>query len=617
MPANSSLTTFQKIFHLLTFNGRKKFYWLIVAVVIMSLLDMVGIASIFPFLKVIASPTIIQENAKLKWLYNMAHLGSRDSFLIILGLCSFTLLAVSNVLRAKVFVALLRFSYLKRDILSKILLEKYLYEPYAFFLDRNTSELTSYLASEIAQIVSGVLIPCLQVFARLLMAILIIVLLVAVNPVVASGTIVVIGGGYAVLYMLLKKKLFRIGAEVTEHSKKILKSLGEAFGGIKDIKILGKEKFFVDRFSTSVKKNNECLCWQLIIFQLPRYCFEMLIFGGMLFVVIFILAVQETYQDVIPILGLYAFAAYRLVPTLQQIYQDLASIRSSLYALHVVYQDYLTCSGGQMQPETPQKQSLSFSKSITMRNISFKYLKAEKYVIEKFNLTIQANTTIGFVGGTGTGKTTLIDILVGLLRPQEGEIVVDGQVINDENLRKWQANIGYVPQNIYLCDDTVSQNIAFGIPDDHIDYQAVENSAKLANIHDFITKELPHGYDTEIGERGVRLSGGQRQRIGIARSLYHNPLLLVFDEATSALDGITEDAILEAIHKLAHQKTIMIITHRLSTVKECDTIYFMEKGRIIEQGTYHQLLSKNEQFRKMAKITKEEKDLLEKVSLNE
>jgi len=599
-------TTFQKIYHLLTLNGKKKLYGLLLAVIVMAVLDMVGVASIFPFLNVISDPDIINRHETLKWFYDTFRFESKNSFLITLGLCSFALLVVSNVLRAQINVALIRFSYLKRTILSRTLLEKYLHEPYAFFLNRNTSELMAYLASEIAMIVSGVLIPCLQVFARGLMAVFIIALLMYVNPVVACVVIAVIGGGYAVMYGLLKKTLARLGEEMTGHNKRIYKALNEVFGGIKDIKILGREKIFIERFSESVQKSNNCACWKFIIFQMPRYAFEILVFGGMLSIVIFIAVIQNNYQSVIPVVGLYAFAAYRLMPTLQQIYQDVASIRSSLYSLDVVYRDFQACDGIRVDHRSDQDQTMPLLREVRLTNVSFHYPLTDKTVLNDFNLTIAANSVVGIVGGTGAGKTTLVDILLGLLSPQEGEIHVDGVRLEQNNLPLWQRNIGYIPQQIYLCDDTVTRNIAFGVPDEDVDHQAVQNAARLACIDEFITRELPKGYETEVGERGVRLSGGQRQRLGIARALYHNPSLLVFDEATSALDGITEDAILEAVHNLAHKKTIIIIAHRLSTVKECNQIYFLDLGRVIDQGTYDELLENNPQFRQMAKLPKRE-----------
>jgi ABC-type multidrug transport system fused ATPase/permease subunit len=310
---------------------------------------------------------------------------------------------------------------------------------------------------------------------------------------------------------------------------------------------------------------------------------------------------NNDFQQIIPTMGLYLLASYRLVPALQQIYQDMTMIKSTRPVLDAIYKDLVDCQTESHRTNTPRSAILQLKEYIEFCNVSFQYPKAKEPVIRDFNLTIRLNTTIGFVGTTGSGKTTTVDILLGLLNPLQGVLRVDGVEINKNNLPMWQANIGYVSQHIYLSDDTVARNIAFGVPDNEIDHQTIKQVARLANIHDFIANELPSGYETEVGERGVRLSGGQRQRIGIARALYYNPSVLVLDEATSALDGITEDTVLDAIHNLAHKKTIIIIAHRLSTVKECDMVYMMEQGRIVAQGTYQELIGTNQQFRDMAK----------------
>jgi len=364
---------------------------------------------------------------------------------------------------------------------------------------------------------------------------------------------------------------------------------------------MGREDVFIQQFAELSKKVIDCYCSQFLIAQMPRYAFEATAFGGMMIIMIYMVVAKQDYQQIIPLVGLYALAAYRLMPALQQLFQDITTMRFSLSALDSIYEEFMQCAYKDRQPQTTI-QPLPFSKSIEFHKLRFQYPKALKSVIEDFDMLIKANTTIGLVGGTGAGKTTIIDIFLGLLVPQQGSILVDGVKVDENNIRCWQRNLGYVPQHIYLCDDTVTRNIAFGMPDNEIDGQAVRAAARMANIHDFVEKELPHGYETQVGERGIRLSGGQRQRIGIARALYHNPPVIVFDEATSALDGITEDTILEAIHCLASQKTILIIAHRLSTVKECDIIYFLDHGRIIDQGTYQELLTKNESFRKMAKV---------------
>ncbi len=593
---------FKKIFTLLLVGEQTKLYLLIGAMIGVALFDMIGVASIFPFLTVMSNPQVIQTNAKLQWIYNQFGFSSKDLFLVTLGVVSFVILLINNVFRAGVAIALLRFIWLKRYIISKQLLSKYLYGPYAFFLNRNTSELTAYLISEVARVISGVLIPSMQVFARSLSATLILILLFATDPIVALVIIGIMGGGYTLVYVFSRKILFRTGEELSKNSKKMYKALNEAFGGIKDIKLLGKERIFIERYGEPTKKCTDSYCSQFVISQFPRYAFEILTFGGVLCATIYIAVIKKDYQQVIPLIGMYIFSAYRLMPALQQIFQDITSIRFNLPALETIYDDYINCTQDRRDSATQSDRIMAFSQKIEFHNISFQYPKAQKSVIENFNLIIKANTTVGFVGGTGAGKTTLVDIFLGLLCSQNGDIRVDNIKLSVDNLRMWQANIGYVPQHIYLCDDTVTRNIAFGISDGEIDSESVRRSAQLANIHEFITKELSNGYETEVGERGIRLSGGQRQRIGIARALYHNPSVVVFDEATSALDGIMEDTIMEAIHNLAYKKTVIIVAHRLSTVKECDIIYLLEQGKIIDQGTYQELLAKSEQFRKMAKV---------------
>jgi ATP-binding cassette, subfamily B, bacterial PglK len=243
---------------------------------------------------------------------------------------------------------------------------------------------------------------------------------------------------------------------------------------------------------------------------------------------------------------------------------------------------------------------LPFKHSLDLRNLVFSYPEAKEAAIKKLNLSLKANSSIAFVGSTGSGKTTLVDIILGLLTPDEGELAVDGVAITPKNVRNWQRNLGYVPQHIYLSDNSIAQNIAFGIPKDKIDLTAVEKAARIANLHDFIINDLPGGYETIVGERGIRLSGGQRQRIGIARALYHDPAVLILDEATSALDNVTEESVFEAIRNVAKSKTAIMIAHRISTVRDCDVIYVIEQGRIVSQGSYEELLGSSDRFRALA-----------------
>lgn len=591
-----------KLHSIVTPNERKKLYWLTLALVFIAFFDMVGVASIFPFLKVVSAPDLIQTNEKLKWCYSILGVRDNNSFIIALGGIMLVILVLSNVFRALVMSMVTRITWTQHGTISARLLTQYLYEPYVFFLNRNSAGLTNHLMAEVGRVVGYVLMPLVEMFAKTVFILAVFILLVAVNPLVTLCVLTVMGSSYALVYFCFRNQLASTGAANRTHAETMYKVLNEAFGGVKDIKLLGREDVFIERFSQPAMKVVDNYCSQSLIATIPKYAFESLSFAGVLLITIYSVVIKKNYQEAVPMIGLYTLAAYRIIPALQQIFQSISSIRFGRSALDSVYEDMVHYSDYRKEKQAGPDQVLPFHHSIEFRNLRFRYPKAEKDVISHFNLVIKSNTTVGFVGGTGAGKTTVIDILLGLLTSQDGEIFVDGFKICADNLCMWQRNIGYVPQHIYLCDDTVTRNIAFGVPDNEIDRVALERAAQLANIHDFIMKELPQGYETEIGEQGIRLSGGQRQRIGIARAVYHNPSVIVFDEATSALDGITEEAILEAIHNLAHKKTIVIIAHRLSTVKECDIIYLIEQGRIVAQGTYEKLLTNNQQFRRMAKV---------------
>jgi len=334
-----------------------------------------------------------------------------------------------------------------------------------------------------------------------------------------------------------------------------------------------------------------------VIRQLQRFVLEAIAFGGMLLVVLYLMTQSSSFASALPIIALYAFAGYRLMPALQQIYGAVIQLRFAGAALDALHADLMS-----LQPArpSPSQDALPFGQVIMLNKVQYRYPNAPRPALKNLTLAIPARATVGLVGATGSGKTTTVDLILGLLEPQEGTLEVDGKVIAEHNKRAWQRTIGYVPQQIYLADDTVAANIAFGLDAKDINYAAVERAARIANLHDFVLNELPQKYQTTVGERGVRLSGGQRQRIGIARALYHNPQVLILDEATSALDNLTEKAVMEAVHNLGHEITIILIAHRLSTVKACDQIFLLEKGELKAQGKFDELTAASERFRGMA-----------------
>jgi len=559
----------------------------------------VGVASIVPFMAVISTPEMIHENSYLSIVFNLFNISDENEFIILLGVAIIVLMLLSNSSQA--FIAW-KITYFTQHLLHRLqarLLEQYLAQPYGFYLNRNTSELGKNILNEVSAVVNGVVHQALLGLSKIFIVIFIFGLLLFINPIVAITTTIVLFGSYLIIFRLVRKRLTRIGIKKTTAVFQAFKAANEAMSGIKEIKLRNSEKEFVRRFIPPSKELAYCAAQASIISSLPRYLLEVIAYGGIIAITIIIISTNPgRSNEVIPMISLYAMAGYRLMPALQVIYGAVSNIKYNMPAFNILVNDFIK-STEQISKELEQK-PIELNDKIEIRGISFSYQNSEYPVIKNLTLDIKHNTTVGLIGSTGAGKTTLIDIILGLLTPETGSLIVDGKEINQSNIPAWQKNIGYVPQTIYLTDDTVERNIAFAVEEEEIDRELVINAAELANLDKFILT-LPDQYETSVGERGVRLSGGQRQRIGIARALYHNPIVLVFDEATSSLDGITEVAIMDAIHNLSHKKTIIMIAHRLSTVKECDVIHMMKDGEIVVSGTYQQLIAENEEFQQMAK----------------
>ena len=350
------------------------------------------------------------------------------------------------------------------------------------------------------------------------------------------------------------------------------------------------EKKFIKSFSINAQTFARNVASSEVLGILPRFALEAIAFGGILLIILFILDNTGSVNDAIPIISLYAFAGYRLMPAIQVIYLSSTRLKFVGPALDKIINDIKNLKPLNLN----QNQGvLNFNKAIDLKNISYNYPNSQRTSLKNINLSIPNSSRVGIMGQTGCGKTTMVDIILGLLDPEKGTLEVDGQIIKDQNRRSWQRSIGYVPQQIYLSDDTIAANIAFGVDPKDINKDLVERASKIANLHEFVINELPDQYETSVGERGIRLSGGQRQRIGIARALYHNPKVLILDEATSALDDLTEKAVMEAIHNLDKNITIIIIAHRLSTIKNCDIVYLLEKGELKNTGTFEEIIKAN------------------------
>ncbi|MBU3934694.1 ABC transporter ATP-binding protein/permease, partial [Patescibacteria group bacterium] len=518
------------------------------------------------------------------------------------GFAMLGILVIGNFVSAFAVWLTIRFVWRKNYRLSLALLKKYLFLPYAYFLNQHSADLGKNVLYEAQQFTDSFLLPFLRIITGVMVAVIIFAILFYVNPLLTLIAAVFLTFLYLLIYSRFSQEI-RIGGERRlEENKGKFKAASEALGGIKDIKVLGREKYFLQRFSKHSEKLSDLCAWCNVVSGIPHYIMEIVAFGGVIGLILFLLS-KQTGQQIIPLVGFFTFAGYRLISALQGIFQSFTIFRFNKAVLDKIYKD-MTEGGintAEIIFDKELPQPLPFKKNIKLGNISFSYPGMNSFVLKDINLEIKKNTSIGIVGPTGSGKTTLVDIILGLFIPNKGIMKVDDIGINEKNIRNWQRNLGYVPQQVYLSDDTISRNIAFGLPDEKIDMAQVKLVAEIANIDNFIKNELPNGYETIVGERGIRLSGGQKQRIGIARSLYHDPEVIVFDEATSSLDGVMEKAVLEAMQSVSKIKTLIIIAHRLTTVRNCDIIYLIDKGRITSQGTYNDLMKNNIQFQAMAR----------------
>jgi ATP-binding cassette, subfamily B, bacterial PglK len=595
--SRSMLSTYRKLFHLLDARERRLAALVFGLMVFVALVEMVGVASIMPFIAVLSNPGVIETNPYLAFVYRRFEFQSQESFLFWLGAAVFLLLVSSLALRAFAFWVQVRFSNMRNHALGFRLVAGYLNQPYEWFLNRHSSEFATNVLQEVSQVVNGSLFPAMQVIAHGLVVATLLILLVAVDPILALSVAVVLASAYGIIFFTVRNFLTRIGSERRRANQQRFNVVNEAFGGIKDLKISGLEMHYAERFRKPSVKMARRQTTAKIIGALPSFAMQALVFGGMILVVLYLMATKGGFQEALPLLALYAFAGYRLMPALQALYAEFSQLRFSDAALNSLYRD-LQILDQRLPP--PASRALPLQVQLELIDIRYTYPGAGHAALDGVSLVVPAHATVALVGSTGSGKTTTVDVILGLLQPQSGYVQVDGHAITGENVRAWQRSLGYVPQQIYLTDDTVAANIAFGVPRNQVDHAAVERAARIANLHDFVVSELAQGYDTPIGERGIRLSGGQRQRIGIARALYHDPDMLILDEATSALDNLTERAVMEAVHNIGNRKTIIMIAHRLSTVRNCDCIYLLEHGRIVGQGTYDELIDQNADFRAMA-----------------
>lgn len=560
------LRDMRKIWFLFSPAEKRKAAWMVALVMLMAMAETASVLSIMPFLSVLGRPAMIQENHALSTAYSRLGFHDNGSFIIALGLASILIVVASSAFKVLTFHAINRFVNIQRHSISSRLLSRYLHQPYEFFLGRNTSALSKSVLSEVDQLVFDLIQPLSQLLAQGAVALSILVVVILLDPATAFAIIIALCALYGAIYVLARKRLERIGRERQAANSRRYRSCHEALSGIKDVKVTRSASAYESEFDRASYLYSRHAATSETLSHSPLYLVEAVGYSMLILVALVMFMHSNGIEHVLPRIGLYGFAAYRMLPAAQIVYRGLAKMRFSTAALNSVHGDLSL--GVEQDAEDPRP--MEPKREIRLQSVSYAYPSApDKCVVADLDLVVAANSSLRICGKSGAGKTTVMDLLLGLLRPQSGTLSVDGVVIDADNVAAWQRAIGYVPQHVFLADTTIAENIAFGLPRGSIDMAAVEAAARLAQIHAFVTEELEDGYETRVGDRGIRLSGGQRQRIGIARALYRDPPVLLFDEATSALDAETEEAFNEAIRTLSGKKTLIVISHSASTLGYC------------------------------------------------
>ena len=543
-----------------------------------ALFQVVGITSIFPFLAIAADPERIRRSHFGTQFLSLFPPMEDRQLLLVAGIIAIVALLLSNAVNLLSEYARTLYTQDFGHWLRVRLLRRMASQPYTYFLQRNSGDLLKKILGDVANYTNGVLLPLLDSVARVLTALLLLVTLLFVQPVIAISAAVILGGFYAITFQLLKRKRREVNENLKTHVGGQFREAQQMLGAIKPVKVHRAEEHFLSRFANHSSVVARMNAWLPVFSNSARYVVEPLAFGGLVVAVLLLAAKGRDFSDILPNLGVMALAGYRLLPSLQLLYGQLTQVSSMRHAVDEVYDEFATAETERsipsvvtVEPATPVR-SFAWNKAVTLCDVSYRYPGISRLALQGLSIIIPKNSSLGVIGPTGSGKSTFVDLLLGLYQPTTGEILIDGRLLTPALVPSWQASIGYVPQDIFLIDDTIARNIAFGLADEKIDRARLREACAMAQILDFIEAELRDGFGTNVGERGIRLSGGQRQRIGLARALYHRPSLLILDEATSALDVATEAKLLEALYSLAGNLTMVVAAHRLTAVANCDQV---------------------------------------------
>jgi ATP-binding cassette subfamily B protein len=550
--------------------------------------EVVSLGAVLPFIGILTAPNIVLNHPIVADMAQAWGIISADQLVLPLTVAFIGAIILAAAIRMLLLWVSTRLIFASGADLSIEVYRRTLYQPYRVHVARNSSEVISGITNKVNSTVFGVLLPLLTLVSSILMLVAVMLALIAIDPMAASVAAIGFGISYGLITWVTRRRLHHNGRRVACEQTQVIKALQEGLGGIRDVLLDGTQPTYCDIYSRSDYSLRRAQGNNSFIAGSPRFAMEAL---GMSLIVVLAYGLSWKAGGIttaLPVLSALALGAQRLIPALQMGYSAWASIAGH----HASLADTMELLDQPLPAESLQSAPapLAFQVAIRFNAVRFRYTNTGPWVLDGINFTIPKGCRVGFVGSTGSGKSTTLDLLMGLLMPTEGEILIDGGPIKGNRLRAWQRSIAHVPQSIFLADTTLAENIAFGVPRDAIDLQRVQQAARQAQIADFI-ESRPEGYDAFVGERGIRLSGGQRQRIGIARALYKQASVLVFDEATSALDSATEQSVMDAIEGLSRDLTILIVAHRLSTVECCDRLYRLEQGRVVAEGSPTEILA--------------------------
>ena len=565
---------------------KRKLFLLLIFMFLTSILEVVSIGAVVPFLGSLTAPQKFFDHHLAQPFIDFFGITNPQQLLLLLTIVFSFFAIMSGVVRFALLWIQNRVSHAIGADLSKNMYRRTLYQPYETHISRNSSEVISSIAVKSSQIVSNILMPALIIVSSLMILIVILLLLILINPIVAISTLALFGVFYLSIVKFVKNKLLDNGEVISVRQNEVFKALQEGLGGIRDVLLDGTQNIYCKIFHQSDLKLRRAVADNQIIGSSPRYIIESIVIVFFAFMSLFLVNKNGGIEFAIPLLGALALGAQRVLPLLQQIFHSWSSINGS----QGILRDILELLSQEInQNKILNKDSeIEFEKEISLTSAQYRY-NTGPWILKNLNLNIEKGSCVGFIGATASGKSTLLDVLMSLLSLKKGTLSIDGKTVTQNNNHLWQSHISHVPQQVFLSDSTIAENIAFGIPYKDIDFDRVEGAAKRAKVYDEINA-LNDGFSTITGENGIGLSGGQRQRIGIARALYKRSSVIILDEATNALDENTEREVMETIHNMPNKITILIIAHRLTTLKKCDVIYELKKGVIVKSGTYSEIV---------------------------